>query len=162
MGKLLSKESKAYLRIVGITFGVLAAIAGLNVLIIINSLGTNIFKPIQRNIAAVTQVPQVEIEKIKAPIIEVDCRKKDQKITIETKAPSARFLFKNCKQVGRMINEANQNNGDIFPLKGDKWTSDYIFLKPGINKILAPLKDRTQTIEVTRQIIKKPTSNKAL
>lgn len=162
MGKLLSSESKAYLRLVFGTFAVLIAVAALNILIIINSLGTNIFKPIQRNIAAVAAIPEVKPKKIMAPVIEINCRNKKALDSVTTLAPNARFTFKNCKNVGRLINKSNKNQGDIFPLKKNQWTSDYVALSPGKNLITAPLGKETKTIEITRKVVKKVKQNNAL
>ena len=163
MGKKNFSETKAYLRLVLTTLWIISAIAFLNFLIIMNSLGTDIFKPIQRNIAAVTsQGPIMKKIEIVSPIIEINCRNDLKTKTRNTRAHSARVVFKNCKEVGRLINQSNDNQGDVFPLKKHSWTSDYISLKPGLNTITAPLGEKTQTIEITREVIQKLSENKAL
>ena len=129
---------------------------------ILSSVGNNVFKPLKRNIASVSNQPIAKLKDVHSPIIEIDCKKKSQATKLKTKAVSARVLFKNCKEVGRPINESNQNQGDIFPLKKHHWTSDFIFLKQGSNKIIAPLGEKIQTIEIIRQKTKKLASSKAL
>lgn len=162
MGRTEMSETRAFIRLVMGTFGVLGLLTAINVLMIMNSLGTNIFKPITRNIAAVAAVEEVIVEEVASPIIEINCRKKLDTVKIITKATSARVFFKNCKEIGRLINESNKNEGDIFPLKKNQWTSDFISLNEGKNSIKAPIGDKTQTIEITRELVKKKTVNKAL
>jgi hypothetical protein len=155
-------ETKAFLRLVSGTLTILGLLTAVNVLMIMNSLGTNIFKPITRNIAAVTTVEELPPVKVASPIIEINCLKKLDTVKVVTKASSARVFFKNCQSIGRLINETNRNQGDVFPLKKNQWTSDFINLKEGKNSIKAPIGDNTQTIEITRELIKKKTTNKAL
>ncbi len=162
MGQTQFNETKAYLRLILGTFSVLAVLTAVNVLIILNALGTDVFKPFQRNIAAVSTAPVKIVEKIQSPIIEINCRKKIDVLRVKTKAPSARIFFKNCKQVGRLVNQSNQNQGDIFPLKKNLLTSDFIFLNEGENSIVAPIGESIQRIEITREVTKSPDLDKAL
>ena len=155
-------ETKAFLRLVLGTFSVLGLLTAANVLMIMNSVGTDIFKPLKRNIASVAPVSKYAPEKIESPTVEINCRKNKKAVKITTKATSARIFFKNCKKIGRLLNESNQNQGDIFPLEANQWTSDFIFLNPGENRIKAPIGKTTQIIEITREIIKKSKANKAL
>lgn len=163
MGQDDRSETKAFLRLIGTTFWVILGIAFINFLIIMNSLGNDIFKPIQRNIAAVTTVtPIMKKMVIQSPTIEIDCTKKIEVHALNTLANSARVTFINCKKVGRLLNASNDNQGDIFPLKKNSWTSDYISLSPGKNRLSAALGDKIQTIEITREVRKKESPDKAL
>lgn len=154
MGQHNMSETKAFLRLVFGTLMVLGLLTAANVLMIMNSLGTDVFKPFQRNIAAVSTTPIVLAEKIRSPIIEINCQKKLDILRVKTKASSARIYFKNCDSIGRIVNESNNNQGDLFPLEKNLWTSDYIFLKEGKNMIKAPLGKETQSIEIVREVSK--------
>ncbi len=162
MGQSEKSETKAYVRLVMGTLTFIGVLTAINILMILNALGTNVFKPLQRNIAAVATKPVIIAEKIQSPIIEINCRKKLDTLRVKTKAPSARVFFKNCKKVGRIINESNQNEGDLFPMKKNLLTSDYIFLNEGKNQIKAPIGEKVQTIEITRESTTKEAANKGL
>ncbi len=162
MGQTPFNETKAYLRLILGTFSVLAVLTAVNILIILNALGTDVFKPFQRNIAAVSTAPVTIVEKIQSPIVEINCRKKIDVLRVKTKAPSARIFFINCEKVGRLVNQSNQNQGDIFPLKKNLLTSDFIFLNEGENAIIAPIGDSVQRIEITREVTKSSDPDKAL
>ncbi len=162
MGHTEISETKAYLRLVMGTLSFIGVLTAINVLMILNALGTDVFQPFQRNIAAVTDAIELPSPKVESPIIEINCRKKLDILRVKTKASSARVFFKNCESIGRLINESNQNQGDIFPLKKNLWTSDFIFLNEGKNQIKAAIGDNTQSIEITREVIKPANPNKAL
>ncbi len=157
-----NSESRAYLRLVLGTFSFIGVLTALNAVIIMNSVGSNIFKPLQRNIASVS-VSQPQIRRaVPAPTVKIDCRERPSKIHLTTLATNTRFVFSHCPSVGRLLNKANNNQGDIFPLKNKIWTSDFIALAPGKNSIIAPLGKTSQVIEITREKPKPPPSNKAL
>ena len=155
-------DNKTFMRLVLWTLSVLVVMTGLNILFIINSVGTNLFSPLKRNIASVENEEPINLEKFASPIIEINCQVKKARDPILTKASSARVFFKNCAQVDQLVNESNHDQGDLFPLANKEWTSDYLSLSPGQNRIKATIGDDVQIIEIKREIVKKKTSPKAL
>lgn len=161
MSTPISSEKKAIVRVVIWTLSIISLLTCVNLLFIVSSVGPGISIPFPRNVAS---VPKVELitEEFISPVIEVDCKnlRKDQQII--TKAPTTRISFKHCKNIGRVENQSNKNQGDIFPLPGQKWTSDFIFLNPGQNHLKIPANGNVYTIEITREMLKKEASKKAL
>lgn len=162
MAKYLSAETKSFLRLFYSTLWVLAGITALNVLIILNSLGSNVFKPLQRNIASVAPAPVVEEEMVPATVVIIDCKMQKLPNAIDTQSNQARFHFLNCDEVGRVINQANKNQGDIFPLGPKEWTTDFIQLSEGSNQMTVPLGGKPQSIEIKREIASKSDTTKGL
>jgi hypothetical protein len=155
-------ETRAYLKLVFSTLMALAFLTSLNALIIMDSLGSNIFQPLQRNIAAVTQVEEVEEKGVASPIVEINCKNQRDTLRVRTKASSARLFFKNCELIEELVNTSNKNEGDIFPLKKRQWTSDFIFLQEGENNIQVQLEKKIQHIEITREVERKPSTSQPL
>lgn len=155
-------EQKTFLRLVVWTLTVIGLMTGLNALVIMNSLGTELFQPLKRTLASEKVVTQVIPEKIDSPVIEVNCRLKRKAMKLNTKASSARIIFKNCADVNQITNHSNQNQGHIFPIKKGFLTSDYLFLSPGKNRIEAKLGKSTQVIEINRKISRSNQASKAL
>lgn len=162
MGPSQTSETKAYIRLVMGTLTMITALTAVNVLIIMNSLGTNLFMPLHRNLASVAAAPVKLAEKVASPIIEINCRKKRDTLHIKTQASSVRLYFNHCRKIGAIINESNNSHGDAFPLKGKAWTSDFIPLQIGDNQVKVDLKNGTQTIEIIRKESIVAATNKAL
>lgn len=162
MGTQEELEKKAFWRLVRWITGLLVGITGLNILFILNAVGTPIFKPIQRNLALAEQPETIEAFNEPPPLIEVNCLKKNKKISIRTKALNTRLVFQHCKEITEILNETNKNQGSLFSIGKNKWTSDYISLKEGLNKIQATTDKHTQVIEITREVYKKSETPKAL
>ncbi len=162
MGRTETLETRAFIRLVLGTLTVLGLLTGANVLLILNAVGSDIFTPIQRNIAAVTSEAEVGPRKVSSPVIEINCNKELGTLRVRTQAASVRVIFRNCENIGRILNKSNKNQGDVFPLKGATSTSDFVFLSEGLNSIEVPLGDETQVIEITREVVKTAEPDKAL
>ena len=161
MGRHFSPEKKAYVQIFGWTLFILSLLSSLNFLIIFSSVGPGIDIPFTRNIASAEE-PVVITKDMASPTIELDCKNIPKLLKLNTKAPTARVSFRHCLKVGRIINQSNHNQGDVFALRDDQWTSDFIFLSPGVNQLKIPLNGENYQIEITREMIKATAAKKAL
>ena len=157
-----TKKKKALVKLSLWTLFILMLTSGLNALFILNSVGSGIFKPAQRSLAAIEDSKMKDDVRAKALVLEVDCRKKIKPLERKTRATSARVHFKNCEKIGRMVNESNHNQGDVFPLNKGLWTSDFIALSPGKNAIKAPIGKAVQVINITREAAQKTDAQKDL
>lgn len=137
-------------------FGGLTAI---NAVIMVNSIGPNILQPIQRNIASVTTPKTLLPKPDNAPRIEIDCTQSKTQHSQRTTALSFRIQLENCTNVAEVINESNHNEGHLFEMSKNQWTTDFISLDKGLNKIKINLGKSTQVIEITRKELKKPSSS---
>ncbi|MEM7645271.1 MAG: hypothetical protein AAF203_00045 [Pseudomonadota bacterium] len=142
---------KAVLRLCLWTFFILGGMTGLNALIIVNKLGTDLFKPLSRNIASVGTFESERPAPEPAPTLEIDCRKKkvDQKIV--TTAPNFRLVFKNCESIQSIKNLANHTEGDVFPINKKTSTSDFISLNLGENRIKTTIASKVHEFQVVRK-----------
>lgn len=144
-------ETKALIRLFLGTFSVLGLIAAINVAIILDSVGHEVLQPLTRNIASVDLEENPQPVIVKAPIWRVSCQSWSDKLVFRTKAESARLEFNQCPEIHSLINQANQNSGDLFNLKSGPITSDFISLDEGLNKIQVLVGKATKTIEITRE-----------
>lgn len=161
MGRSSSPEKKAYFQIFAWTFTILAILPCINFLIIISSVGSGIEIPFAREIASAEETP-APTEDMHSPNIQLNCKNLSSKLSFSTKAPTARLSFEGCKSVSRIVNKTNKSQGDVFALNDNQWTSDFIFLHHGPNKLKVSLDGKSYPIEITREVIKISAAKKAL
>ncbi|MCJ8278279.1 MAG: hypothetical protein HRT44_03310 [Bdellovibrionales bacterium] len=157
---VLSPENNATFKIVTWSISMVFGLAAINSFIIVSNVGTNL-NPFEREVASVAPAPIFNKELI-SPTIEYDCKNKKKKYEITTKAPTIRVQFKGCKSVGRVTNSSNKNQGDVFFLPNEDWTSDFIFLSHGKNALSIPVDSKIHTINVIRAKAKTNSPQKAL
>ncbi len=162
MAQFLSSETKSYIKLVTGTLAFIGLISAINILIILNSVGSEIFKPLQRNIASVSNETSTEETLTPSLLIEFDCKKNQMIAKTQTLSGNLRLLFHSCKKVSRPANLTNNSQADLFSIGNQAWTSDFISLSPGENKVSFQYGKRTQIIEIIRETIKESTDNKAL
>lgn len=155
------QRKKAFWRLTFWTFTFIAALTGINILFIMNSVSIGFFRTEDRSPASVQEDSATKV-KIPIPtVVEIHCNKKGP-IQTQTQASSTRFLFKNCVRVDSLINETNNGHADLFPLPGKQWTSDFILLKVGENRITAQSGDSIQIVNIIRENPKNEGDDKAL
>ena len=156
----LSPEKSATFKLVTWSFSIVVGLAAINSFIIVSSVGTNL-NPFEREVASVPPIQKVNEELI-SPTIEYDCKNVIPNFQITTKAPTIRVQFKGCKSVGRVTNKSNKNQGDVFFLPNEDWTSDFIFISHGKNAISIPVDSKIHTINIIRSKVIPESAQKAL
>jgi hypothetical protein len=139
-----------------------ASITVINGLVIINMLQSQIAPPQQRTLAS----QQPEMKQLKnhplAPTIQWDCELSGQTSHHRTFASNARFVLKNCPNPAKMVNHTNKNQGHFFALNDGLFTSDFIHLQEGPNKIRFHWQGGSQDLEITRESKNKTTASTPL
>ncbi len=162
MARKSKSETLSFLRLVSVTLLVLGVLTALNTVIILNNLGTEILTPLKRNIASVAE--KKKNEDLFAPAITLrwNCKKQNKLEPHITNADQVRLEFYECEKPERPINQANNSQADLFPINKNSWTSDFLPLSPGKNKIAFKVGKKSQVIEITRDTPSPQVADKAL
>lgn len=161
MAQAQNYEKKALFRLFFGTVFVLCVLTGGNAIFILNILGSSILQPIEREVASVPTAKVIE-PLYHAPVLQIDCAKAWVNQDQATKADSARLSFKNCGEQIEIANLTNHNQGDVFAGKKGWFTSDFIRLSKGSNKLQVQMGKDTQIIEINRLFEVVASDNKAL
>lgn len=78
-----------------------------------------------------------------------DCNFAQSK-TLTTSRGHLRLVVNNCPGLSELKNLSNKSDGDLFPVSATAWTSDYIHLSAGMNRLQLRWEGGSQIIEVTR------------
>jgi hypothetical protein len=139
-----------------------ASIAAVNWLVIINILQSQSEPTQQRALASQTLEAKQEKNHPPAPTIQWDCGLSGQTSHHRTFASNARFVLKNCPNPAKMVNHTNKNQGHFFALNDGFFTSDFIHLQEGPNKIRFHWQGGSQDFEITRESKNKTTASTPL
>ena len=152
-----TNEKRVISQLVLKIFCFLGGLALLNAFIMVETVGHRAFKPLGREVASLSKPPKEEIIG-DTLLIPINCELSPQPLSLQTKASMVRLLFENCPRVGRPLNPQNQSQGDLFQLSKNQWTSDFIFLSEGQNRLEMKLGKNKQIIEINRENKKSPQS----
>lgn len=162
MARTRKSETLSYIRLVSITLLVLGVLTALNTVIILNNLGTEILSPLKRNIASVAEKENTEEISVPAITLSWNCAKEKTWEPQTTTADQIRLEFHKCKKPERPINKANDSQADLFPINKNSWTSDFLPLSLGKNKLAFKIGKDTHVIEITRNTSSPELEDKAL
>lgn len=156
-----SPEKKALFQITMWTVSIIVVLTLFNFLFVLHTVGPGLHASFSRNIAS---VPKAELtaEDFKTPVVHVNCDDRKNYKQIVTKAPTARIKIIGCGDIESITNRTNKNQADLFPLSKKEWTSDFIFLSPGVNQLAVQRAGEDYLIEITREKDQAKDQNTAL
>lgn len=119
--------------------------------------------PEERSVASVPETENVSKTVNQVVTAQVDCQSQNQ--TIETESPRMRLYASGCGELTDVMsltssirNETNGFVATIFRPKDQLFTTDFINLNEGENRIVIHLEDSKKQVETILQITRKPAS----
>ena len=150
MAKQWTPEKKAILQITLWTVSILTGLTLLNFLFVLHTVGPGLQTTFSRNVASIPPAEK-DLTEYQTPLVKINCLNPKKIKKIETKASTARLKLFGCLGDKSIINQTNKNQAHLFALSKKEWTSDFIFLSPGPNRVAIQVAGKDYLVEITRQ-----------